>query len=383
MQTAPKALNDRGTVVGGLRPSVDALPAFVCVAVHEIQELPSPSGTAWALPLGINTPGQIVGYASEATMQTRHAYLWEPAPSNLPAKSPFEWTAHALKDEGATSSEATAINTSGDIVGIRWRSDGVPHACMWHQGACLDLESTRSWHPTGINSKGEVVGWGMDASNHVHLYHFAPIGPLNSLTVGQKTVGRKSVAHTKEPAQTGVSGALTDLGNGYQIAINDNGEMAGDYLGRDGHYHACFWRPNAKSTRQGYIREDLPDLPGSMESHAIALNSRGQIVGRVSLSLIDRAKDKTKDKTKDQYRNKGHNDQKNSENRPGEPIPVLWEKGQAVDLRTRLNARLEGVLEEAIGINGSGQILCTGRQGIWGRAVVLTPIEGKYRIQIF
>jgi hypothetical protein len=62
---------------------------------------------------------------------------------------------------------------------------------------------------------------------------------------------------------------------------------------------------------------------------------------------------------------------------------VLWEQGHIIDLSRRLVTRFDGKLEEAIAINDSGQILCTARQGIWGRAVLLTPGKGGYAIQVF
>lgn len=369
VQTAPKALNEQGVVVGGLRPAVDALPAFV--AIDGIRhELPSPPDTSWAMPQGINAQGQIIGYATEPSLQTRHAFLWEPISGSRNSGSRNsgsrnsgrensgnrQWRAKRLDDSGFVSSEATAINAQGDIVGTTWTSDGAAHTCLWQQGVRREIrDATASssnniiWHPTAINARCEIVGWGTDAQNRVHTGYCSPITRLT----GSATIA---------PAN------WIDLGIGYEVAINNEGDIVGDFRAEDGRFHACRWQTlshdsHSRNGQDGDIgtnrrRIALESLPDTEESHALAINRRGQIVGRAIRTATNTTE-------------------------PGAPVPVLWEQGHIIDLSRRLVTRFDGKLEEAIAINDSGQILCTARQGIWGRAVLLTPGKGGYAIQVF
>lgn len=397
VQTAPKALNLYGVVVGGLRPAVDALPAFVAIK-GERQELKPPVGAAWALPQAINSRYQIVGYATEEAMQTRHACLWEPRKGA--GGIYFEWSASRLPDGEAISSEAVAINDGGDTVGDFWSREGKSHPCLWRGGNCFELvanslhrldtdterfqrgdgtppiteksrkksreDSSVVWHPTGINAQGEIVGWGLQSSDKsdgwAHLYHFVPTQKLNQLVAKQGGgIGT-------------LEGSLTDLGHGRHIAINDRGDMAADTDNPSGEVGACLWRQRRLGFLQSYERYFLPEPTGYRESHALALNNRGQVVGRYTA---------------------GNRADRTQQAHPGEPVPVLWEKGEAINLRTRLLTPFDGVLEEAIAINDAGQILCTGRQGIWGRGVLLSPVrepgvqempapkKRRYRFQVF
>ena len=328
MQTAPKALNATGTVVGGLRPTVDALPAFVYTttvpnnrshttsATFPRRELPVPLGATWVLPNGINAQGQIAGFANEQARQTRHAVLWERLPIKPGAvaipETQENYTVHPLDDGGALSSEATAINARGEIAGIRWTRQGICQACYWRDGLCNEVDSHApvAWRPTGLNEAGDMVGWGRDALNNVHLFSW----------------------HQH---------VLTDLGRGYQIALNQRGQLAGDYETPDHRFHACLWN--------GKHRLPLPMLPGTNESHALALNDHGQIVGRASWSnSLSNSKlnfvPDTEEKSREEQGTKN-----------GTPHPVLWEKGHALDLNTLVPAGSSYVLEEAIAINNAGQ----------------------------
>ena len=337
MQTAPTALNAAGMVVGGLRPTVDALPAFIYgrflngLNSKDIRrELSIPPGATWVFPKGINARAQIVGFANERTRQTNHAVIWEWQPAELSNRLNAALKIEALDDNSAVSSEAAAINNRGEIVGARWTPDGICHACRWHNGlqSELDRQNRTDWRPTGINDTGDIVGWGLDALNRSHLFHWH-------------------------------DNILTDLGRGYQIALNQRGQIAGDYEIPEHLFRACIWNGN--------LRADLPMLSGTNESHALALNDRGQIVGRaVRVNTMQSRNESGAERT--DY---------------GMPHPVLWEGGSVRDLNTLLPVGTPYVLEEAIGINDTGQILCTARQGIWGRAVLLTPIDSHWTIECF
>lgn len=306
-QLYPTAFNANAVIVGSIR-FPDLYPSFVIENGRQ-QELALPSEASWVYPLGLNDGGLIVGYASRKSNQSRHAVVWQNGRPN--------W----LEDGNALSSEATAVNNAGVIVGFRITGDGIAHVAQWQNGALQEITSPNnlSWRPTGINANGDVVGYGIDAQQHPHLY------------VRQQN-------------------HLSDLGTGYHIALNDSGQVAGDHQTPDRLLHACVWN--------GTQRANLAALPKTNDSRALALNDRGQIVGSADL----------------------RNAQPDAN---GTPLPVLWQNNRALDLNTVRPPNATYTLEEAISINNKGQILCTARQGKWGRAALLTPTATGWQIQVY
>lgn len=306
-QCTPTVLNTSGVVVGGIRAAVNALPAFV-EQKGVRRELPLLPGTTWALPRGLNRSGQIVGFADDPYRQTQCAVVWD------------EHGVMRLDDDGALSSDARAINDQGEIVGLRCTQPNTWRVCLWRGGALSEPASlnTRKWYPCGINERGDIAGWGLGLDNRPHLL------------VSQ-------------------SGVLTDMGRGYQISLNNRGQMAGDYEITEQGFHACAWRSGR--------RAPLPELPGTIESHALALNDRDQIVGRATRQKVDGDGRQT--------------------------YPVIWQNGHALDLNTLLPSGFPYILEDAVSINNAGQILCTARprQGIWGQGVLLTPTGNHWQAE--
>lgn len=307
-QLYPTGFNAKGTMIGSIR-FPDLYPSFM-IENGTQRELAVPPEAAWVYPQGINDGGQVVGYASQSDNQSRHAVTWQ---NGRPL-----W----LEDGNALSSEATAVNNQGVIVGFRITSDRMTHAAQWQNGRMQELptQANVQWYPSGINAQGEIVGCGMDAANRPHLYHWR-------------------------------QNYLTDLGTGYHISLNNRGQIAGDYRTSDRHLHACLWN--------GSVRKELPAPPGTNNSRAFGINDQGQIVG--SASSPNPQQDTTL----------------------GTPIPLLWDKGRALDLNTVRPPHADYTLEEALAINNNGQIVCTARQGKWGRAALLTPTPTGWQIQVY
>ena len=306
-QLYPTGFNANAVIVGSIR-FPDLYPSFI-IENGKQQELAVPAESSWVYPLALNDSGQIVGYASRKSNQSRHALVWQNGRVN--------W----LEDGNAVSSEATAINNAGVIVGFRITSDGIAHPAQWQNGAMREIAAPNSpaWRPTGINANGDVVGYGINARQQPHLY-----------------VWRQN--------------RLSHLGTGYHIALNNSGQLAGDYQTPDRLLHACAWNGNQRVT--------LATLPQTNESRAFALNDRGQIVGSADL----------------------RNAQPDAN---GIPIPVLWQNNRALDLNTVRPPNAAYTLEEAVGINNSGQILCAARQGKWGRTALLTPTANGWQIAVY
>ena len=306
-QLYPTALNVNGIMIGSVK-FPDLYPSFR-IENGKQSELALPSDAAWGYPLGINNVGRSVGYAGRRDNQSRHAVVWQNGRPN--------W----LDDGNALSSEASAINNGGVIVGFRIADDGIAHPVQWRNGTMQELAAPAfvSWRPAGINTNGDIVGCGIDAQQRPHLYLWR-------------------------------QNRLSEFGTGYHIAINNRGLIAGDYQTPDRRLQACVWN--------GTTRKDLPTLPQTNESRALACNDRGQIVGSADL----------RDASVGAY---------------GSPLPVLWQNGHALNLNTVRPPSANYTLEEAVAINNSGQILCTARRGKWSRAALLTPGSNGWQIQVY
>jgi probable HAF family extracellular repeat protein len=130
------------------------------------------SGGTNSLASAINSSGQVVGYANTTGDVAFHATLWNGG------------AATDLGTLGGTSSFASAINTSGQVVGWAYTADSVvggytygnpaQHATLWNGTNILDLNSfldastvAAGWVLTeanGINDNGWIVG---SASNSI------------------------------------------------------------------------------------------------------------------------------------------------------------------------------------------------------------------------
>jgi probable HAF family extracellular repeat protein len=77
---------------------------------------------------------------------------------------------------GGTTSSATAINNSGEIVGSSTLANGLTHAFLYAAGKMMDLGTLpglQNSYASGINSSGQVVGWswsGTGATQAAFLY---------------------------------------------------------------------------------------------------------------------------------------------------------------------------------------------------------------------
>src|SRR5439155_45253 len=110
---------------------------------------------------GINTSGQVAGYASTAKGDS-HA---------------FRWQAGVMTDlgtlPGGATSGAFAINDAGQVVGDGQSGSGWSHAFRWQAGVMTDLGTLSanlysSSSALAINASGQVVGdstddWGTHA----------------------------------------------------------------------------------------------------------------------------------------------------------------------------------------------------------------------------
>jgi probable HAF family extracellular repeat protein len=186
---------------------------------HEIFALPTLGGNN-GIAAGVNNLGQVVGWAENTVHDPScvapqvlqfEAVLYGPGKNQIQSLPPLP---------GDPDSAATAINDSGQIVGISGTCDNAigaysaEHALLWENGSVTNIGSLggAGWNtPTVINNKGQVAGF-------------------------------------------------SDL----------PGDVSGGVLTPN--FHAFFW------TKESGI-QDLGTLPGDTISEATGMNNLGQVVG--------------------------------------------------------------------------------------------------------
>jgi uncharacterized delta-60 repeat protein len=296
---------------------------------------------------------------------------------------------------GNGQSTATGINNNGQVIGYSTVAGGANHPFIYSGGTLLDINPTggdsQAW---GVNDSGEVVGKAGDA----FLYGN---GPLHS--IGRLPGGNTSFAYainnegqiagdslTSNPSIThafrfNVNGAIEDLGTlgGSQsnaFGINNLGDVVGLAYAADGVSHAFLytdghmvdigqvWGPAASMARDvndsgqvvgyGYFLGlqprhaflysngkiiDLQTL-GGISSAAMSINERGQIVGDSNTSS-------------------------------GADHAFVYSNGRMQDLNSLIPDSSGWVLQQASGINNTGQIAGTGVVNGRQHAFLLTPVQ--------
>lgn len=300
--------------------------------------------------LGINSLGQVVGYASLENGK-QHAFLWDGS---------------GLRDlgvlPGAHESIAYAINDAGQIAGASSTlGDITLHAFRWQNNALTDIGA---FTPHAINKNGDVVGTmpvkrnGLDWFEHACLWRngtltdLGTLGGNNSYAYAISDAGLiAGVSQIQDDLRTRAflwsGGTLSDLGvlgghTSQALALNNANQVAGVSDTASGTSHSTLFTLNA--TGGVASRTDLGTLDSSY-SYAYAVNGKGQTVGT-----------------------NGH--------------AVLWQGGAALDLNTLLPANGDWVLQNATAINDSGQIAGWGLFQGTTYAFLLQPIANTWATSV-
>src|SRR5215471_14242628 len=147
--------------LGGGVPSLiaaTAAPVSAATAAYTMTDLGS-LGYGVSLGFGINASGEVVGrsYLNKVFFFKCGRHI-----CHFTQNDPFSWSGGTMTDLGTfnaiSMSEATAVNSTGDVVG-----GSNSRAFLVHHGKMTDLGPGEA---TGINDFGEIAG---DSSQHAFL----------------------------------------------------------------------------------------------------------------------------------------------------------------------------------------------------------------------
>ena len=316
---------------------------------------------------------------------------------------------------GGPSSEATALNDAGDVVGSSTDETGAVRAFLYRDGAMLNLGTLpggSASHATGINDLGQVVGFGginqfgpgfreftqgflWDGGTMTALgalfcpcsfnqrYGTSAAYAINALgeVVGDSgTVRGESVRHVF----LWQSGAMQDIGGGagsfsvsFAYAINGSGQAAGSF-------------DNRAALFEGGGHQDLGTLPGHTVSTGRAINASGLVVGESGAApgsdshafLWDGAMHDLGTLPGDAVSQaRGINTDGLvvgwSGTAGGNSRAFIWFRGMMLDLNVFLHPHSGWVLTSAAGINDRGEIAGAGLHDGQPRAFLLTWDNGS------
>jgi probable HAF family extracellular repeat protein len=274
-------------------------------------------------------------------------YTTGPVPTELPSG-------------GVTPVDAFAINDSGTVVGVGKNAAGQTVAFRYTSaGLVADLGVLSADDPAsyayGINTGGVAVGYSGDFTSRAVLF---PVDAAPA-DLGVLPDGSTSYGYGLNDAGT-VAGCATDA-NGYQracvkrasealedlgtlggttscgLAINTAGQITGWATRADGYAEAFLYTPGADPQVQGLGKLTFAS------SVAFALNDAGAVVGYLTGS----------DWSQRAF--------------------LYTTTGGMIDLNDRIDPALGWTLEQAVGINGAGQIVGIGRINGQYRGFRLTP----------
>jgi probable HAF family extracellular repeat protein len=319
------------------------------------------------------------------------------------APSPGTYTIADIGSLSGTtgSSQASAINANGDVVGQSTSLLGVSHAVLYKDGLLVDLGALGNDVSAGdgLNASDTGVGYDIPAGS-LHAVEFSD-EVVNDLTspsavAAQATsindngviVGGESLAAGQETAvEFGGGGTISNLGDlpgGQPTAlasdVNDGGDIVGFAMDKSGVIQAV--------TFAGGVATALPALPGSIANVARKISATGGFVvgysldgsgnshamqfapgttatdlGRLPSGLSAEALAVNSSDVAVGY----------SENAAGVSTAVMFDGGTVIDLNSLLPAGTGWTLQVANGVNDSGVISGYGIDNGVQRGFVLSP----------
>jgi probable HAF family extracellular repeat protein len=285
-------------------------------------------------------------------------------PCTVHPENAFVYSGGVMKNLGTLgglASAATAINTTGTVVGSADLASGAPHAFMESGGVMTDLGTfdgaAATSNAIAINSAGEIVGWSTapgGTGNVAFLYSHGSMTDLGTLGGGTSSVanginnagvviGNSNTAVSDEHGFIYQNGTMTDLGTlggatSSVDAINGNGVVTGSSENTSG-TSLPFEYSKGKMTSLGTYNIDTTPQ---------AINDNGVIVG--TTYGLNAAGDFFND-------------------------AFIYQNGTFQDLNNLIPAGSGWELTDAVAVNDNGQILVDATSTTSGQdhALLLTP----------
>jgi probable HAF family extracellular repeat protein len=224
---------------------------FACGESYYAQDLGTLGGST-SQAFALNNSGQVVGLSNITGNTYSHAVLFSGSGSNNIDLD--------IVGVNPTVGEARGINDSGQIIG--WaepKSGGRNEAMLYALSSKTNLGDLCDSSPTAseaqaINNSGTIIGYADDCDFTVQAARFSGKG-TNNISLG------------------GIGGGL----NGVAYAINASGQIVGyGTREQDQLRHAALFNASGNV--------DLGTLAGTADSLAYGINDAGQIVGTCSVS---------------------------------------------------------------------------------------------------
>jgi probable HAF family extracellular repeat protein len=183
------AINESGQVVGASGTCANTMLPPIAYGSHAVlwekdgspRDLGNLGTAVLNIALAVNNQGQAVGFSSlkadSSPFQGTHAFLWK---KDI-----------GMQDLGTLPGDAVSggerINDAGDVAGVSFDAEGNPRAFLWQNGRMSDLNALAPGSPLfllfalGINSRGQVAGFGATEAGDVHAYLATPAAVTTAL----------------------------------------------------------------------------------------------------------------------------------------------------------------------------------------------------------
>jgi probable HAF family extracellular repeat protein len=276
-------MNDSGQIVGRSKDEFDVRHAFIYeggVMSVLIDEAASSEAIA------INNSGQVTGemYDNCVAVNSYCSYLFD------------DDTAIEIDGLGGGNTQAAAISTTGQVVGIGGAANNEYHAFLYEDDVTIDIGTLGGSfsQARGVNA-GKVVGLSTtenDAAVRAFVYDIgteimSDLGTLpdsiecqaDAIAASGDITGSCILINGERHPFLYDGSTMTDLGvlgiGCDTFAVNSVGEVVGTYWTEESVYHAFIYTDSQLND----LNDLIPSESGWVLEQATSINNNGQVVG--------------------------------------------------------------------------------------------------------